>query len=220
MMHPEEKRRQQIKTVAQAREVLKEKQQALAKIDVELQVTDAKHARSEGVVSFCREHLIKGGTWEELRRKLGLGPAWQDSRWRMVRATVVDCLLPSTEEEALKASQQERSFLVSKLEEFVSEIENRMQHMRGGKDEHQYWKLKLEALKLQLEEATKTFDNYVNMKKVKTLDSKTQGVSIIVQNNYHMARPGETKRDALDVTKKVTNLALKAGANEGSGSNK
>lgn len=182
----------------------------MSNLPVEIQVKDAKHARSAEVVSFARKHLVDGGTWEELRYRLGLGPAWSDHRWRIVRSCVVDALLPANEEEALKASESERRFLVSKLEEFVAELEDRMGSLRGGKGESNYWKIRLEALKLQLDEASKSFENYASMKKVKQADSKTQGVSIIVQNNYHMARPGDTKRDTIDVTEKVTDLTLKA----------
>lgn len=197
-------------SVKSARLALAEKRKLVAKTPVELRVEDSKQARSAEVVTFCREHLIKGGTWEELRYKLGLGPAWSDHRWRIVRSVVVEALLPANEEEALKAAESERQFLVSKLEEFVSEIEGRMDTLKGGKEEHHYWKIRLESLKIQLDQASQSFQNYTVMKKVKHLEKGTQGVSIIVQNNYHMARPGDSKKDVKDVTAKVTNLALEA----------
>jgi hypothetical protein len=188
--------------------IVAEKRKLLAATPVKLQVRDAKHARSKDVVKFCRDHLIAGGTWEELRHQLGLGPAWQDNRWRVVRSMMVDALLPKSDEEAFIAAESERRFLLSKLEEFRNELEERMNDMRGGKTEHHYWKVKLDALKLHIEEVNKSFENFVEVKKVRNLESKNQGVSIIVQNNYHMARPGE--EEPVEVTKKVTNLALES----------
>jgi hypothetical protein len=205
-----EKLEKQKEYVAKAREKLEERRNELANVEVDLQVKDAKHARSPEVVSYCRQFLSDGGTWAELRRKLGLGPAWQDNRWKILRSVVIDALLPASEEEALQQTESERLFLVSKLEEFVSEIEERMLGVVGNKDEYQFWKLKLDGLKIQMEENNKSFDNFAMMKRVKHLDKKTQGPSVVVQYNYHMNRPGDDKKDVVETSKKITNLALKA----------
>ena len=58
-----------------------------------------------------------------------------------------------------------------------------------------YYKLKLDSIKAMLDENTDSLSSYFDMKKVKANERKTQGVSIVVNNNYHIARPWDNIKD-------------------------
>jgi hypothetical protein len=190
--------------VKKAHKALAEKRLKLAKIPVELQVRDTEHARSAEVIEFCIAHLTGGGTWEELRARLGLGPAHQDYRWRKLKELLIDGLAPKTEEEALKAQADGRAYLLSKVQEFEETLDQVLLVMGNSAEEKKslpsLLKLKMDAIKMQLDENARGFDAYVNLKKAKEADKKTQGVSILIQNNFHMPRPGDDKKELKDVT--------------------
>lgn len=179
-----------------ARVAMEQKKLALAGVPVELQVTDADHARSPEVYHFAMLHLASGGTWEVLRRKLGLGPAYKDHRWRIVRDMVCEGLVPKTEEDALRSQASGRMILIEKLEEMMDDLEGLSvglsDKLVGDKIMLQnLLKLKMENLKIQLEENSKAFDAYIDLQKVKSLEKRNQGASFVIQNNYHIARPGD-----------------------------
>ena len=89
-------------------------EQAESKVNlpVVLQVRDIHHARSAEVLAFCLDHLGAGGTWTDLRRKLGLG--YGDLRWKLIRERAVEGLLPVNEDEAIKAVGSKRSYLADR----------------------------------------------------------------------------------------------------------
>lgn len=196
--------------ISRAREIREKKLQALTAIKVELQVVDAEHAKSTEVVQFAIDHLACGGTWAELRAKLGLGPSHIDRRWRELRSAVCDGLAPKTEEEALKAQADGREFYVHKVDELIEDLDAMMETVpdddEGRKLFPSFMKLKLESLKVQLEENAKSFAAFVELRKVRELDKKTQGTSFIIQNNYHIARPGQSPKDVEALAEKAIEL--------------
>ena len=190
-------------SLIKARKVLREKQQAAASVPVTIQVKDIRHARSPEVIDFAINHLKSGGTYAELRSKLGCGPAYSDRRWRVVRDILCEAIIPKSEEDALKASQTIGNYLKCQLEELVEEIDNEIKALGRGematKVRHNYYKLKMDGIKALLDENQESLSSYFDMKKVKANERKTQGVSITVNNNYHIARPGDNAKVIEDV---------------------
>lgn len=188
------------------RQALLDKHQA-DRVDVELQVTDVRHARSAEVLSFCLSHLGSGGTWGSLRHKLGLGPG--DIRWRLIRERAVEGLLPVNEDEALKAVGSQRSFLVTKLEGMLEELEERINMIGDGKKtyDHHFWKLRMEGMKLLLEENSKQLTDHLEIKRAKLSEKTNTGVSIIVQNQYYIPRPGDPRDRITDVVPLINEIA-------------
>lgn len=182
-----------------------------ADVKVMLQVRDFTHARSAEVLSFCLDHLGSGGTWDHLRRKLGLGPS--DARWRIIRERAVEGLLPINEEEALKAVGSQRSFLVQKLEQELENLEARMESLpeitKIGVVDHHFWKIKVEIMKILLDENSKDLGDHLEMKKAKAADKQALGQSIIVQNNYYIPRPGDSQEKIRDVVPLLNEIAEK-----------
>lgn len=199
-----------ISQLERARDGMRERNLRLSAIEVVLQVQNAKDARSPEVLEFSAQHLASGGTWEELRRKLGLGTSNIDHRWRAVREAVCNHLMPVSEEEALLAQANQRVFFVGKLESFIEDIEALLLTTpatdEGLKVIPNFMKLKLETFKIMLSENTKSFAAYVETKKVRQADKRTQGTSIIIQNNYHVNRPGDRPQDVRDTTTKISAL--------------
>jgi hypothetical protein len=199
----------------QAKEARIARQVELQLIQVELQVKDTEHAKSPEVIAFCVQYLVAGVHWEVLRRKLGLGPAHSDPRWRTVRKAVNENLLPKSDEEALLAQSNVRGYLLDKIGDYIDDVEAMIAHTpnseEGLKLLPQFMKLRLDGLKTLLEENKISFDAYVAIKKAKALDLSTQGASVIIQNNFHINRPGSTPREVVEVTKKAANLAQKIG---------
>lgn len=206
--------------ILRAREIFAKQQEELSKIGVELQVKDLDHAMSPEVIQFCINHLSSGGRWDELRRKLGLGQAHKDWRWRKLREVLANGLIPRTEEEALKAQADKRAFLIGKLEELESDLEGILQTLTNSKEDKLaltgILKLKLDTIKTQLQETERDYMAFIETRKLKVEDKKKRGVSVIIQNNYHIPRPGD-KPEEIDVTtERVTKLVE---AKVGSGSN-
>jgi hypothetical protein len=75
-------------------------------------------------------------------------------------------------------------------------------------------KLRLESLKVLLEENKESFNAYVLAKKLKHQEKTRRGVSILVQNNYHIARPGQDAQALKDVTEKAIGLIEQAEGEE------
>lgn len=194
------------------------KQKELNRIKVELQVRDSAHAKSPEVIEFCILHLSKDGTWDELRRKLGLGTASRDVRWREVRAAVLEGLVPGTEEEAMQAQADMRQYLMVKVKNFVEDTEAFIQTAPDGKDGmallSNFMKLRLDGIQTMLAQNEKSFNAFINVRKAKSMDRRTGGKSVVIQNNFHINRPGDAPREVSEVTKTVSTLigtAAKAG---------
>jgi hypothetical protein len=197
-----------------ARELQLQEFKRLETIPVELQVRDIDHAKSPEVIQFALAHLSTGGTWNELRRKLGLGPSHLDKKWRVIRHLVTEGLLPENEEEALQAQASMRTYLLSKIEDFLGDVESKLLAAGDAKSDHHFMKLRLESLKVLLEENKESFNAYVLAKKLKHQEKTRRGVSILVQNNYHIARPGQDAQALKDVTEKAIGLIEQAEGEE------
>ncbi len=187
-----ESRVKTLDNISKARLARGKQLETLSQIAPVVKVRNIEAAKSVEVLEFCRDFLTDGGRWDELRRKLGLGPAHLDKRWRVIRELIPEMMMPTTEEDALRRHGALQLMIMSELDALVKQID----HGYSEADEkvaHNYLKLKMEALKMKLEESSKEFDKFMDVKKLKSAEKKTQGVSIIVQNNYHIARPGENK---------------------------
>lgn len=160
-------------------------------VEVVLQVQDMEHAKSEEVLKFCISELAQGSTWNELRRKLGLGHASIDRRWRTIRDLLCSAVLPKDDEEALQANYAMSNFMIARMEEFIEYAETRMKESAGKKNEADFLKVKLEAMKTQMSNYQKQFEHYAELKKVKDADKAARGQSIIFQNNFYVPRPGD-----------------------------
>lgn len=198
--HMTKKRKRSVQTVpiAELHKLQAESLSILNKTPVELQVRDSNHALSPEVVDFSIQHLVSGGTWGELRRKLGLGPAYADRRWRALRHMILEQALPKDEDEALKAKYATNQYLLGKLEKYVEEIEDRIKARINDDNEHHFLKIKLDSLKMMFERNEIDFEHYLEMKKLKNVDKRSQGISIVFQNITKINRPG----DSIDVTPK------------------
>lgn len=193
-----------------------EERRRLDAIPVELQVRDTTHARSAEVQDFAVKHLSQGGTWEELRRKFGLGHSGVDRRWRVVRETVVDAFIPETEEEALRAQVSHRSYLLSKIETFIEEIEAKLMvdsSSLGSETMHHFMKMRLDGLKVLLEENNREFESFLNVRKLRAKEKQNRGVSIVVQNNFAIPRPAMPQIDASPINQAMK-LAKAVSENE------
>ena len=169
----------------------KAKHQKELAVEVELQVKDIAHARSEEVVRYCIKELSDGSTWNELRRKLGLGHAAVDKRWRTLKDILCSSILPKTEEEALQASLTMSNYMISKMEQFIDYMEERVRDNKGKKSETDMLKIQLEAIKVQHGQYAEQFRHYAKFKDMADTDKRKHGASIIFQNNYYVPRPGD-----------------------------
>jgi hypothetical protein len=68
------------------------------------------------------------------------------------------------------------------------------------------FKLKLDSIKTLLEENSKEFEAFISSRKMREQEKKTQGTSILIQNNYHINRPGDSPKQILETTKNVSGL--------------
>jgi hypothetical protein len=187
------KKEQQALSITKARQALETKREAEASTSVELQVKNMKHAMSEKVLQFCIKELSEGSTWNTLRRKLGLGPSHIDNRWRKIRETLCQGLVPETEEEALKATYSMSQYMVGKLETFLDDLEGRVDSSRGADNEANMLKVQLETIRTLAEKYEMRFEQYINMKKIQKQDQKARGPSVIYNNLYYVPRPGDEK---------------------------
>lgn len=168
------------------------------------------HARSSEVLSFCIKELSEGTTYNELRRKLGLGPANIDTRWREIRTRVLDGMVPTNEQEALKAQADQRAYLLTKLESFMEDVEGMLLSLPNNEEDRKLipnlLKLKLESVRTLLEENAKSFEAYLSLKRIKEQDKRTRGQSILIQNNYHINRPGQNEKEVLETASRVQKI--------------
>lgn len=193
-----------------ALEVKSARQKELDLIPVELQVIDCDHARSDQVITYCKKAISEGLPWEELRRRLGLGPAAQDKRWRVVRATIIEQLVPKSDEEAMRLVSEQRHYLIQQVDDFKQEVEDMMKASGTSEEEIKnipaMLKIRLESMRTLLDHNDKTLQAYVAVKRAKEVDKLRQGTSIIIQNNYHVARPGQNPRMIGEMKKEVAQL--------------
>lgn len=174
-----------------ARDVLAHKRKEDNNTKVVMKVTDLAHAKSEEVLRFCVNELTKGSTWNVLRRKLGLGPAGVDNRWRVLKEILCSAHLPVSDDEALKANYEASTYMLTRIEHFIEKVETRVEALEGTEEESKVLKVHLDAIKLQWEAYNKRFEFYAKLKELKMVDQKSQGTSIIYQNNYFIPRPGQ-----------------------------
>lgn len=164
---------------------------------VEFPVVSYKDCEREDVLKFCLDQLKAGVTYNELRMKVGLGPTHLDGRWRKLRRILSDMILPANEEEALLAGYSSTQYVIKKMEMYLEKLGERLQTAQNTADEneHQYWKLELEAMKAIIEKQEKRTDHYLKMKDLQKAEKGRRGSTIIFQNNYSIPRPGETPKD-------------------------
>lgn len=198
--------RSQIDLVHEARD---RKYEELDRIEVELQVGDGDHYRSEEVLTFSVNHLRQGGTWAALRRKLGLGPASVDYRWRKIRNLVVNHLIPKSEMEALENEVTNRAILEQKLDEIIENIDSHMSVLGMDKVDKMvmptYIRMKIDALKMRLDSNNRSLDAYLAIKKLQEGEKKNQGPSLVIQNLYMTPRPGDDlkMRQVVEISKEL-----------------
>lgn len=192
---------------ATARELRMTLREDLKNVKVELQVVDSKHATSEEVLQFCIDHLQKGGTYNVLRLKLGLGPSMTDRRWRRIRAVLAEMILPDTEEEALKLANSMSNFMITKIEVFMEKIEQRALASQGEENEAQFLKLELDAMKMVMDKYEKQTEHFLKMKDIKKKEKGTQGPTIIFNNKFVIPRPGAKDITPLSDAADLINMA-------------
>lgn len=190
-----------VEGVARAREVLAQRRSS--DVAVELQVRDHEHARSEEVLQYCLSELERGTTYNDLRLKLGLGPASIDRRWREIREILVELILPESEEEALRVDAGLSGFMIGRIESFMKKVEQRAASMAGEDSEAALLKLELDAMKLLMDKYSKRTDHFLKMKDIKSKEKRTTGTTIIFNNLHAVRRPGDNEPLA-DAAKLVT----------------
>lgn len=178
--------------LAKANEILRKEWET----ECVLKVRDLEHARSEEILSFCLKELTSGTTYNALRLKLGCGPAAVDRNWREIRSILSEMILPSDEEEALKASHALSGYMITRIEEFQKKVSTRADEMQGDKNEHFFMKLELDAMKLVTEKLDKRIEHYLHMKDLQKAEKKTRGQTIVFNNKFFIPRPGSVLDDA------------------------
>jgi hypothetical protein len=174
-------------------------------LEVVLKVTSIKHARSEEVLAFCLKELKEGTTYNQLRVKLGCKPAAVDQRWRAIRSTLAEMVMPSSDDEAIMASHALSGFMIKKIEDFGIKVQKRALEQRGEENEHHFYKLQLDAMKMIAEKLDKQMEHYIKMKAVQKAEKSTQGTTIVFNNLYHVPRPGDVT-PLQDAAKLITQL--------------
>jgi hypothetical protein len=179
-----------LKNLEKAQEKNLERRSSLP-IKVELQVVDMKHAESEEVLQYCLKELEQGTTYNDLRLKLGLGPASIDRRWRAIREILIEMILPADEEEALRTDAGLSGYMIARVEEYIKKIQDRAEANRGEDTEAQFLKLELDSIKLLMEKYSKRTDHFLKMKDIQKKEKRTTGTTIIFNNLHQVRRPGE-----------------------------
>lgn len=207
-----------------SRKLLEEHQEKLNSIEPVITVKDMAHCRTPEVLNYCRQFLLEGGRWDELRRKLGLGPAHIDKRWRLIRELVPELIAPVSEQDALTRLMANQLYMMNEVEALIKDADTAWQashydkKVKGpdgeqlkdehgnlvtvrvpGKESHNYLKMKLDGLKLKFEQNAKEFQAFMETKKLKAAEKKTNGVSIIVNYTRQVARPGDNKKEEKEV---------------------
>lgn len=175
-------------------------------IKVELQVRDKEHAQSEEVLQYCVKQLESGTTYNDLRLKLGLGPASIDRRWREIREILIELILPKDEEEAMRTDAGLSGFMIQRLEVYVDKIQKRAAACEGDENEAQFLKLELEAIKLVMEKYAKRTDQYLKMKDIQKAEKRTTGTTIIFNNLHAVRRPGDEIASAAKLVGELRDL--------------
>jgi sporulation protein YlmC with PRC-barrel domain len=81
--------------------------------------------------------------------------------------------------------------MMTSLEDFIERLDERARAVTGAKEEASMLKVQLDAIRFQKEIYDKKFEHYARLKELKMVDKKSQGQSIIFQNNYFVPRPGQ-----------------------------
>lgn len=189
-----------------------EKAQAVKKemlqtpVPVEFPVRDMEHAKSEEVLQYCLKELEGGTTYNELRLKLGLGPASVDRRWREIREILIELILPQDEEEALRTDAGLSGYMLSRIEQYIEKIQERALANRGEENEAAFLKLELDSMKLLMEKYAKRTDQYLKMKDIQKKEKRTTGTTIIFNNLHSIRRPGQELEDAAKLVTEVRHL--------------
>lgn len=178
-----------------ARAVIDAKLQAEHAEPVILQVKDIEHARSEEVLKFCLAQLQGGTTYNALRIKLGLGPASHDPRWRAVRSTLTEMILPANEDEALMSANALSGYLLNRMEQFADRARQLSDDMVGDKNHFQYLKLELDAMKILTEKYEERTNHYLKMKDLQKQEKGRHGQTVVFNNKFYIPRPGEAIRE-------------------------
>lgn len=200
------KREKALKALEKAQKVNSERRSTLP-TPVELQVKDMDHAQSEEVLQFCLKELEQGTTYNDLRLKLGLGPASIDRKWRAIREILIEMILPKDEEEALRTDAGLSGYMLSRIEQYILKIQDRAEANRGEETEAQFLKLELDSMKLLMEKYSKRTDQFLKMKDIQKKEKRTTGTTIIFNNLHQVRRPGENElADAAKLVSKVREI--------------
>lgn len=189
--------------------IRQERLERLRSLPILRQITTIDDAKSPENIQWCVEQLKKGMRFDELRHSLGLGPANIDHRWRTIRKIILDVALPDNEDQALDQCTNESRYLLTRLNDFLEDLDRKIEDGPYGEEQqkthHNYWKFKLDALKLLIEENNKQLMNFQENKKIKKLESSKHGVSILIYNN--IPRPVV---DVSELQQKVIDLVAKS----------
>lgn len=164
-----------------------ERRAMLAAVAVEFPVQSVEQARDPKILEWCTTQLTNGVDWEVLRRKLGLGPAHVDARWREIRKHIMAQAMPESIEDSLRLYYDEQAASIEEMRAFIAELDAKIdeepENKEAVKAQHQFYRYKLDALSKILDERTKKVQQFLEVKKVKMGVAKHIGVQIIVQNN-------------------------------------
>lgn len=164
-------------------------------VEVTFPILSLKDCAKEETLQFCLSELSAGTTYNDLRRKLGLGPMHLDGRWRKIRRLLSEMVLPKDEEDAVLAGYSSTQFAIKKMERFLHRLEKKLPGIEGSKNEHHFWQLELDALRALIEKQETRTDHYLKMKELQKTEKGRRGATIIFQNNFAIPRPGEVPKD-------------------------
>lgn len=169
----------EVELASAGRAKLAERRAALAEVPVNLQVQNVDHAKSPEVLNYCRDFLQNGGRYENLRRELGLGPAYLDKRWRVIRQLLPEVIAPISEQDALLRMSANQLYMMNELEGILEDADKQFrsgdellaqlnalmdQPFPSTKEEQEVYKTKLKALSAVVDNQTANAPKYLKVK--------------------------------------------------------
>jgi hypothetical protein len=172
------------------------RQAELDSIEPVMEIPDVETAKSPEVLQFCEKELAGGTTWSVLRRKLGLGPANVDKRWRVIRDNILHQEIPESPEEYLKSVNATQEEILIHLQEQLDEIAVALKAMGSSEEEiktkHHYFKMKTEIMEKMLKANSSRYERLLKAKKLRqNRQGRYQGINIHIHTK--VPRPTEVE---------------------------
>lgn len=168
----------------------KERKGYLATVPVDRPVTTMEEAKSAELLSWCAERLAEGMHWDELRKRLGLGPAAVDERWRAIRRALISQAEVSTDNEEYLSKTEIIHDALLQAQDLLKKIDHQIEYGEKSKNHHTFFRYKNDVIRTIKDIAEKAYDQHLESKKIRM---STQGKFTGVQINFYSNIPRPTK---------------------------